>query len=315
MKIVFMGTPQFAVPSLEKIHAEHEIVAVITAPDKPAGRGKRLSESAVKKAAIAMGLPVMQPTNLKDEDFQAELKSLGGEVFVVVAFRMLPDAVWQIPPKGTINLHASLLPQYRGAAPINRAIMNGETTTGLTTFFIKREIDTGAIIQQVRMEIGADETAGELHDRMMVEGASLLLSTLEDLKRGEVEPIAQETLYEGGEIKQAPKLFREDREIDWNRPDREVHNQIRGLSPYPGAFAVTRDGKEVKILLTAMVDDRGMNGEGPGAVHFEEDRVFVQTQTRPLEILRMQMPGKRAMDTPEILRGLRNREELDFSRG
>src|SRR5690606_32066205 len=226
MKLIFRGTPEFAVPSLKTFAAAHDVVGVITAPDKPAGRGKKLLTSAVKQAAAEFGLRVLQPTNLKDPEFLNELKLLDADLFVVLAFRMLPEVVWSMPPKGTINLHASLLPDYRGAAPINRAIMNGETKSGLTTFFIEKEIDTGMIIDQVEMEIGSEENAGSLHDRMMDRGAELLLTTVNNIEKGTIKPIPQKI---SGEINEAPKIFKEDCEIDWTRTTEEVHNLIRGL--------------------------------------------------------------------------------------
>ncbi len=313
MKIVFMGTPQFAVPSLQRLQAEHDIAAVITAPDKPAGRGKKLRASAIKHAAEELGLDVWQPTNLKDEQFRRNLKGLNADLFVVVAFRMLPDQVWQIPPKGTINLHASLLPQYRGAAPINRAIMNGEKTTGLTTFYIRREIDTGGIIDHRKMQVGPDETAGELHDRMMNEGADLLSTTLSSIAKGDVNSIPQEDLTKGSTIPTAPKIFKEDRRIDWKRPAQEIHNQIRGLSPYPGAFADTVAGMEVKILRSALTASSTHSVESPGKLRIEEDKLFVQTGSHPLEILELQIPGKKPLPTREVLHGLRDWGELEFS--
>lgn len=307
-----MGTPQFAVPSLERLHAEHDIAAVITAPDKPAGRGKKLRSSAVKVAAEELGLDVWQPTNLKDEKFQLNLKGLNADAFVVVAFRMLPDEVWQMPPKGTINLHASLLPQYRGAAPINRAIMKGEKTTGLTTFYIQREIDTGGIIDRRNMVIGADETAGELHDRMMVEGADLLSTTLDAIAKGGGDSIPQEGLMKELSISTAPKIFKEDRRINWNLPAQEIHDQIRGLSPYPGAFAETVAGTEVKILRSALSDPSIQTTESPGTLSVDGDKLFVQTGTQPLEILQLQIPGKKPLPAREVLHGLRNWRDLEF---
>lgn len=235
MKLVFMGTPGFAVPSLQKLSKHHEVVAVITAPDRPAGRGKKLSESDVKKAAIDLGIPVLQPVNLKDQAFVDQLAQLKADLFVVVAFRMLPEQVWQLPSKGTINLHASLLPQYRGAAPINRAIMAGETKTGLTTFFIEKNIDTGMILDQTTLDINPDENAGSLHDRMMVKGADLLLHTVNEIAKENINPKPQ---MESSDLKPAPKIFREDCKINWNLPEEDIFNHIRGLSPYPGAWTI-----------------------------------------------------------------------------
>lgn len=306
MKIVFMGTPHFAVPALQSIHEAHQIAAVITAPDRPAGRGKKIRTSPVKDAALQLGLDVWQPTNLKDPEFQDRLKALGADVFVVVAFRMLPDAVWQLPPLGTINLHASLLPRYRGAAPINRAIMAGEETTGLTTFFIRREIDTGAILERRKMKIGPDETAGELHDRMMETGAELLISTLEAVERGAAKPIPQEDLLDEFPPSAAPKIFKQDRMIDWTRSARDIHNHIRGLSPYPGAVAQADDGTEFKILRsTPVANHEAVQAAKPGTARNHNGRLWVSTGDGVLEITRLQPPGKKPLEASDFLRGHR----------
>lgn len=303
MKLVFMGTPDFAVPSLKKLAGHHEIVAVITAPDKPAGRGKKITAPAIKKAALSLGLPVMQPSNLKDPGFLTELKALGADLFVVVAFRMLPDAVWQMPPLGTINLHASLLPDYRGAAPINRAIMNGETKTGLTTFFIEREIDTGKLLDQIEMPIGPDETAGELHDRMMEKGADLLLQTVGNIESGRINPVAQRLR---GEVKTAPKLFREDCEIDWTRSVDAIHNHIRGLSPFPGAWTPAAGvdfPDQAYKLLRSRIATFQIAGQ-PGCILLTDElRLFVKCGSGTLEVLELQAPGKKRMNTSDFMRG------------
>jgi methionyl-tRNA formyltransferase len=237
LRIVFMGTPEFAVPSLQKIAENgYDIAAVITSPDRPAGRGRKIKASPVKEYAVSKGLRLMQPENLKERQFQEELRALGSNLFVVVAFRMLPEAVWSMPDLGTFNLHASLLPQYRGAAPINHAIMNGEKLTGLTTFFLKQEIDTGEIIFRESTPIGPDETFGELHDRLKEMGAELVLKTLRAIDSGDVETVSQRALETGAPLSKAPKIFREDCMIDWTKPARDIYNKIRGLSPYPCAF-------------------------------------------------------------------------------
>lgn len=303
MKLVFMGTPEFAVPSIELLAEKHDILAVITAPDKPAGRGKSLKSSAVKVAAEELGIPVMQPTNLKSPSFQEELKALGADLFVVLAFRMLPEAVWSMPPKGTINLHASLLPQYRGAAPINRAIMNGETKTGLTTFFIEKDIDTGKIIDQKEMTISENETAGELHDRMMSEGASLLLKTVDAIASGETHPKSQST---NEPMKDAPKIFKEDCEIDWNKSAETVHNHIRGLSPYPAAWTpangVDYELRQFKILKSRIATFPIAGS--PGCILLTDElRLFVKCHPGNIEILELQAPGKKRMNTADFLRG------------
>ncbi|MBP9151318.1 MAG: methionyl-tRNA formyltransferase, partial [Flavobacteriales bacterium] len=234
-RIVFMGTPDFAVATLKALlDAGANVVGVITAPDKPAGRGMKLQPSAVKQFAVENDLNVLQPTNLKSEEFLSELSALKATLQVVVAFRMLPEVVWNMPEKGTFNLHASLLPQYRGAAPINWAVMNGETESGVTTFFLQHQIDTGNIIFQEKVAIGESETAGELHDKLMNVGAGLVVKTLEAIENGNAPSIPQNTIV--GELQEAPKIFKETCKIDWNKSANAVFNHVRGLSPYPTAF-------------------------------------------------------------------------------
>src|SRR5471030_1888958 len=248
MRIVFMGTPEFAVASLDAlVKAGLEVVGVITAPDKPAGRGQKLSESAVKQYAVANGLKVLQPEKLKNPEFLEELKSLKADLQVVVAFRMLPEVVWNMPPRGTLNLHASLLPQYRGAAPINWAIINGEKESGVTTFFLKHEIDTGDILFTEKVTLNGHETAGELHDRLMNKGAGLLVKTVKGVESGRYSEHPQSQLIEGAELKHAPKIFKEDCLIDWNNTAENIYNKIRGLSPSPTAYTVFND-KILKIF-------------------------------------------------------------------
>lgn len=305
MKIVFMGTPDFAVPSLTILAGNHDVVGVITAPDKPAGRGKKLRSSAIKDKAVALGLHILQPTNLKDADFQRALEDLQADLFVVVAFRMLPESVWGMPPKGTINLHASLLPQYRGAAPINRAIMNGEIETGMTTFFIEREIDTGKIIARRKVSIGPNETAGELHDRMMVSGADLLLESVNKIESEKVEGLSQSEATEGHELKAAPKIFREDCRIDWSLAAQEIHNHIRGLSPYPAAWTFAEvDGKEAetfKIYETRVEDMK--HDKAIGTISTESDTLYIYVDGGRLKVEVIQAPGKKRMGTSDFLRG------------
>ena len=310
MKLVFMGTPEFAAPSLERLSKTHDVVGVITAPDKPAGRGKKILKSAVKQKAEELGLRILQPTNLKDPAFIEELKSLKADLFVVLAFRMLPEAVWNMPPMGTINLHASLLPDYRGAAPINRAIMNGESKSGLTTFFIEKEIDTGLIIDQEEMSIGGNEDAGSLHDRMMQKGADLLLSTVNKIEKGEITSIAQSN---SKDLKTAPKIFREDCEIDWNKSIHEVHNHIRGLSPYPAAwtmaYGVDFPEQPFKILKSRVADFK-IAGQHGSILLTDELRLFVKCKDGALEIIELQAPGKKRMLTTDFLRGFK--PPIDF---
>src|SRR2546423_148881 len=247
LRLVFMGTPEFAVASLDAlVKAGYAIVAVITAPDKPAGRGMKLQESAVKKYAVENGLKVLQPQKLKDPDFLEELISLHADLQIVVAFRMLPEVVWNMPPMGTINVHGSLLPQYRGAAPINWAIINGEKETGVTTFKLKHEIDTGDILLQEKIPIGENETAGELHDHMKQIGAQVLVKTVEGLANGSLQERPQSGIAEPNLIRHAPKIFTETSKINWNKTVDEIHNLIRGLSPFPGAFTYL-NGKMMKI--------------------------------------------------------------------
>lgn len=305
MRFVFMGTPEFAVPSMRALAQNHQLVGVVTAPDKPAGRGKKLQMSAVKVAAMELGVPVLQPTNLKDPGFQDTLRNLDAALFVVVAFRMLPEAVWAMPPKGTINLHASLLPAYRGAAPINWAIINGETETGLSTFFIERDIDTGAIIEQARLSIGPNENAGNLHDRMMDAGADLLTSTVDKIAAGEAKGMPQQPEAGGKPLPAAPKIFRDDCRVQWDEPAAKIHNHIRGLSPYPAAFTVYTDaeGKEQAIKLFASEPAQGTPTGRPGTFEVDGPRLTVNAGDGRLHILELQAPGKRRMSTSDFLRG------------
>jgi methionyl-tRNA formyltransferase len=301
MRIVFMGTPDFAVASLDAlVQAGHDIVGVITAADKPAGRGQKIHESAVKKYAVEKGLKVLQPLKLKDPQFLEELKALQAEVQVVVAFRMLPEAVWNMPPKGTINLHASLLPDYRGAAPINHAIINGETITGVTTFFLKHEIDTGDVIFSAQVPIGLEENAGELHDKLMETGATLLVETIAAVESNTYKEVPQE-LHE--DQKHAPKIFKEFCEINWNQPVQQIHNHIRGLSPYPTAFTKLQD-KNLKVFKAEM--EAANHEETPGS--FKTDgKTFLKFAALDgyLKLTDIQYEGKKRMQTEEFLRGMR----------
>lgn len=306
-----MGTPDFAVPSLEALNREHEIVGVITAPDKPAGRGKKIKSSAVKQKALELGLKVLQPTNLKADAFNKELESLNADLFVVVAFRMLPESIWSMPPRGTINCHGSLLPQYRGAAPINWAIINGEEKTGLTTFFIEKNIDTGEIIDKTELAIGPDETAGHLHDRMMIAGADLLVRTVRNIETGKAQSRPQ-NLEGYEEIKKAPKIFREDCRIDWNKSAQEVHNQIRGLSPFPGAWTQLEsenDNDSFKIFQSQLGESTNSK---PGTVLLSPDTMKVATQDQWVLITELQAPGKRRMKTEDFLRGFNPESQIRF---
>ncbi|MDE6842840.1 MAG: methionyl-tRNA formyltransferase [Muribaculaceae bacterium] len=302
LKIVFFGTPEFAVASLERLLNDgHDIAAVVTMPDKVAGRGHKLLQSDVKKCALAHGLPILQPTNLKDAAFTEELRAIGADLFIVIAFRMLPESVWAMPPLGTFNLHASLLPRYRGAAPINRAIMNGDTETGITTFFLRHEIDTGDIIQQCRVDILPEDNAGTVHDRLMQLGADMVADTVKAISEGTVTTSPQPQ----GEFIPAPKIFKEDCHIDWTRPAHDIHNQIRGLSPYPAAWTEIRNtGGElltVKVFESRLTDRHGLK---PGEISTEGKSLIVGCgDDSALVILSLQPAGKRRMETEAFLLG------------
>ncbi|MFM9985064.1 MAG: methionyl-tRNA formyltransferase [Flavobacteriales bacterium] len=305
LRIVFMGTPEFAVASLDAlVGSNHEVVGVVTVADKPAGRGKQLQMSAVKEYALKHQLPVLQPLKLRDESFLTALKKLEADLFVVVAFRMLPEAVWQMPPQGTINLHGSLLPQFRGAAPINHAIIQGEKETGVTTFFLQHEIDTGNIIDQRRIPIREDETAGELHDEMMHIGAQLLVETVNNIAEGKTTSFPQEGVLRGmDEVKHAPKIFKEDCKIDWTLPLDRIYNLVRGLSPYPAAFTML-EGKTLKIFGGEKI--HGATLVLPGA--FETDgKTYLKMAAGDgwYSITELQLEGKKKMTTVEFLRGWR----------
>jgi methionyl-tRNA formyltransferase len=301
--IIFMGTPEFAVASLHALFENgFRIAAVVTAPDKPSGRGLKLSESAVKRFAIQNNIPVLQPVKLKDPEFHEQLKSFHPDVQIVVAFRMLPEAVWSMPPLGTINLHGSLLPQYRGAAPINRAIMNGESKTGVTTFKLQQEIDTGNILLMEEMSIGPDETAGGLHDRMKEIGAGLVIKTIRGLMDGTLREKPQPTVDPAG-LKMAPKIFTADCEIQWVDPVQKIYNQIRGLSPFPGAFTLL-ESKICKIFRSRME----INGQSGNTGKMETDGKTWLRYTAAngfIYIEEMQLEGKKKMGIADFLRGYR----------
>ncbi len=304
LKIVFMGTPEFAVTILDRLIKNNaNIVGVITAPDKPAGRGQKIAESDVKKYAVENKLNILQPTNLKDETFITELSTLNADLFVVVAFRMLPEVVWSMPPKGTINLHGSILPQYRGAAPINWAVINGETQTGVTTFFIEKEIDTGKIIERNYVNIREDETVGELHDRLMELGAETTLSTVKKIALGDVAGIPQIDLTEG-ELKAAPKIFKHTCRIDFNQNISQVHNFIRGLSPYPAAWCMVKLGEETpktfKIFRTFKTDQKT---DGTNKIKVSKEGILFPCSDYYILVTELQPEGKRRMDYKAFLAG------------
>lgn len=301
MRIIFLGTPEFAVESLRTlVEAGCEIVAVVTAPDKPAGRGQQPGTSPVKAYALTQGLPVLQPEKLKNPDFLETLQGYRADLQIIVAFRMLPEVVWSMPPQGTFNLHASLLPDYRGAAPINWAVINGETQTGVTTFFLQHEIDTGPLIFQEPEPIHPDDTAGTLYDRLMRRGAALVLRTVRAIESGTAPQVPQPTI----EVpKHAPKLFRETCEIDWHQTAERIRNFIRGLAPYPAAWT-TLNGKTLKVFKVLHAEHP--TEAVPGS--FETDgKTFLRFRCADgwVEVLELQLEGKKRMDIEAFLRGNR----------
>ncbi len=300
LRIIYMGTPEFAVPALEKlVEAGWNIVGVITAPDKPQGRGQKLVGSPVKQIAEKLGLHILQPINLKNPEFQQELKDLRADLQIVVAFRMLPEAVWNMPPLGTFNLHASLLPNYRGAAPINWAIIKGEKETGVTTFFLKHDIDTGSIIFQEKVTILPEDDLGSLYEKLMQVGSELVLKTVEAIAEDRVDPIPQD---ESLAIHHAPKIFKETGQINWNNAAEEIHNLIRGLSPYPAAWT-TLDGKTCKIFKSKPHPD-SLSGKSPGEYSTDgKNFLKFQTGSGSLEILELQLEGKKRLRIDDFLRG------------
>jgi len=303
LRIVFMGTPDFAVGILDKIYTSgYNVVAVITAPDKPAGRGQKVSVSAVKTYALEKNLPLLQPTNLKDEQFLAELASYNANLQVVVAFRMLPEAVWKMPKYGTFNLHASLLPQYRGAAPINWALINGEKETGVTTFFIDDKIDTGAIILNKTTPIHPDENAGNLHDRLQSIGSEVVIETLERIAQGNVTTTLQ---TETADLKTAYKLNKDNCKINWDSPGLSIHNHIRGLSPYPAAWTFIKDGENewnVKIYEAKFKPE--LHSLPLYQIHATKKELSIIVKDGYIDILSLQFPGKKRMLTHELLNGI-----------
>ncbi len=304
LRIVFMGTPDFAVATLSTlVENDYDVVGVITAPDRPAGRGRKVQESAVKSYAVKKGLPVLQPTNLKSEDFLAALAALEASLQIVVAFRMLPKAVWQMPELGTFNLHASLLPSYRGAAPINWAIINGETETGVTTFFIDDKIDTGEIILQKKLKITDDDTAGSLHDKLMAVGAELVLTTVQHIETGTVKTQKQN---DSRELKSAHKIFKDTCEVDWKKSINEIYNHIRGLSPYPASWTTLKNGEDsifLKIYQASLEKEK--HTLTIGAVLFDKTELKIAVDGGYIKLLEIQLPNKRKMKTVDVLNGLK----------
>ena len=304
MRIVFMGTPQFAVTALEElITSGCNIVAVVTAPDKPAGRGQKLNESAVKQYALENKIKVLQPEKLKNPEFLDELSALKADLQVVVAFRMLPEAVWNMPVKGTINLHASLLPQYRGAAPINWVLINGEEESGVTTFFLKHDIDTGDILFTEKITLTGNETAGELHDRLMYKGAGLLVKTVKGIESGRYNEHPQAQLAAGVELKHAPKIFKEDCLIDWDQTAQNIYNKIRGLSPLPTAFTLL-NGKVLKIFRSEI--DHTVHNVTTGTF-LTDNKTYLKFAAKDgfISVTDVQLEGKKQMGISEFLRGVK----------
>lgn len=308
-RIVFMGTPEFAVASLGSLLMNgFNVVGVVTAPDKPAGRGRKIKKSAVKEFAEFSSLPILQPENLKDPGFISQLKELKADLFIVVAFRMLPESVWKLPAIGTINLHASLLPHYRGAAPINHAIINGETTTGVTTFFIDEKIDTGNVLLSEEVRIFPFENAGDLHDRLMVSGARLIIKTLSDIAENKVKPVSQNVLLKPGESpKLAPKIHPDDCLINWNNTVVSIHNLIRGLAPNPCARSFFKNGSGIHSFKIYESQIEIENHEHKHGQIISDGKHFIKIACKDgfINIISLQLEGKKRMNTDEFLMGFR----------
>jgi methionyl-tRNA formyltransferase len=306
-RIVYLGTPDFAVYPLRRLLEEgFDVAGVVTNPDKPAGRGQRLQESAVKRFAASRGLPLLQPERFRDDAFLARLREWRADLQIVVAFKMLPPEVWAMPPMGTVNLHASLLPDYRGAAPIHRAVMNGETSTGVTTFLLKQEMDTGNLIFRERVEIGEHATTGELHDLLMERGADLLVKTARAMAAGDYPLVDQSTLLQGRAPKLAPKIFKEEMKIDWRREGRDIYNHVRGLSPFPTAWTELRhrrDGEKISLKIFSAAWEPLEHPRPPGIVEGERERLSVRVRGGLIHVTELQLPGKKRMPAREFLRG------------
>ena len=309
LRIIYMGTPDFAVePLKELIENQYNVVAVVTAPDKPAGRGKKLREPAVKQYAKQFDIPVLQPEKLKNQEFNKQLKELSPDLNIVVAFRMLPEIVWQLPKLGTFNLHASLLPQYRGAAPINWAIINGETKTGLSTFFIDKEIDTGKIILQEEIEIAPDDNAGSLHDKMMKKGAKLVLKTVDLIAEGNYSPKPQNELTNDNlPLKQAPKIFKDDCKINWEQSGKKIYDFIRGLSPYPAAWTIFQSIQGDKVLSAKVFEAEFIKENHEMMIaDIDSDKktyLYIAVPDGFISIKSIQLEGKKRLNIEDFLRG------------
>ncbi len=317
LRIVFMGTPEFAVPSLKTlVEGGYNVVAVVTTPDKPAGRGRKLHESDVKIAARELGLPILQPEKLRDEAFVEAMRALKPDLGIVIAFRMLPQIIWAMPPLGTFNLHASLLPEYRGAAPINWALINGDKETGVTTFLLNEEIDKGAIIGQLRMPIEAEENIGSLYEKLMLAGRGLVVETVERIAAGDIQPIEQAHIDEKS-LRPAPKIFKEDCRIDWNRSGERIINLVRGLSPYPAAWSLMQRAGSDEELSVKLFECRFIptaHDVAPGAIS-SDGRSFLHVACPDgwISLLDLQLAGKRRMTIKELLLGLRGVEQLQMA--
>lgn len=307
MRIIFLGTPLFAVPSLKiLVDNGYDVAAVITAPDKPAGRGQKLQISDIKKYALDNGLTILQPEKLKEETFLNTVKALNADLQIVVAFRMMPEALWNMPKHGTINLHGSLLPQYRGAAPIQRAVMNGEKVTGVTTFFLKHEIDTGNIIYREEVPIGDNENAGELHDRMMHIGAGLILKTVKSVENNSVVLNEQSSFIKPNEIlHHAPKIFRDDCRLDFSKSVKHLYNQVRGLAPFPGAFLEIKNENEDPVTIKVFKAETEEKSVFMTHHLVTDHKTFIKISAADgvLSLHEIQWPGKKRMSVPEFLRG------------
>ena len=309
LRIIFMGTPEFAVGSLRAlVENGYNVVGVVTAPDRPSGRGLKMHESEVKQYATVCGIPVLQPERLKDEGFLHELKSLSADIQIIVAFRMLPEVVWKMPPIGTFNLHGSLLPRYRGAAPLNWSIINGDTETGVTTFLLKQEIDTGNILFQEKVAIGPDATVGDIHDQLMVIGADLVLKTVDALAEGSVRPLSQNLLSIDPDRLHAPKIFKENCKIDWKNKGVIINNLIRGLSPYPAAWTIFRSqGSEISVKIFKAAVEQTDHGLNPGEIVSDNKKLLqIACIDGFLNILELQLAGKKRIAIQEFLRGFPN---------
>ena len=309
-----MGTPDFAVETLRLlVERGYNVVAVVTMPDKPAGRGHKIQFSPVKQYAISAGLPILQPERLKDENFIAELKSYNADLQIVVAFRMLPEVVWNMPPMGTFNLHASLLPQYRGAAPINWAVMNGDKETGITTFFLQHEIDTGKVIQQRSIPIAETDNVGDIHDRLMMLGAEMVCETVDNIIAGRVEAIPQEDMMTDEPLRPAPKIFKETCHLDFSRYVVDLYNQVRGLSPYPAAWCefVSPDNERYGVKIFEASYRLCQHDKNPGSINTDGKKIIeIACEGRYLQLVSLQLAGKKRLLTEELLRGFRMTDQF-----